>query len=235
MFVEKIIIEPKMTNPFIVIEGLDGSGKSSATKRLAEILNERFAGAVKTTFEPNDFSAGGQFIRDVLTKKIVDFHPRQLAFSFAANRLDHCTRTIGPWLSAGLKPADGAFRVADPHQQARMILCDRFYMSSLVYQSFEDFGMEAVFELNKFAKRPDLTFFIDVSDEICYQRMAIRNQPKELFEEKLAQTREKYRAAISFLKEKTGAEVVEIDGSGTVNEVANLILKEIEKRFPNWA
>ena len=208
-----------MTNPFIVIEGLDGSGKSSATKRLAGILNDRFAGAVKTTFEPNDESCGGQFIRDVLTKKIADFHPRQLAFSFAANRLDHCTRTIGPWLESGQK----------------MVLCDRFYMSSLVYQSFEEFGMEAVFELNRFAKRPDLTFFIEVSDEICYQRMAIRNQPRELFEEKLAQTREKYRAAISFLKEKTGAEVVEIDGSGTVDEVAKLILKEIEKRFPNWA
>ena len=208
-----------MTNPFIVIEGLDGSGKSSATKRLAGILNGRFSGAVKTTFEPNDESCGGQFIRDVLTKKIADFHPRQLAFSFAANRLDHCTRTIGPWLESGQK----------------MVLCDRFYMSSLVYQSFEEFGMEAVFELNRFAKRPDLTFFIEVSDEICYQRMAIRNQPRELFEEKLAQTREKYRAAISFLKEKTGAEVVEIDGSGTVDEVAKLILKEIEKRFPNWA
>ena len=225
---------------FIVIEGLDGSGKSSAAKRLAEMLNERFDGAVKTSFEPHDHSCGGQFIRDVLMKKITDVHPRQLAFSFAANRLDHCQRVIGPWLDAVQRPEDGAFRVAPKYRgheqvpQRRMILCDRFYMSSLVYQSFDDFPMAAVFELNRFAKRPDLTFFIEVSDDICYQRIATRNQPRELFEEKLAQTREKYRAAIDFLRKKTGEEVVEIDGSGTVEAVAGLILKEIESRFPAW-
>ena len=203
---------------FIVIEGLDGSGKSSVARRLAEILNRNFDGAVKTTFEPNDFSCGGQFIRDILTKKITEFHPRQLAFSFAANRLDHCTRVIGPWLESGEK----------------MILCDRFYLSSLVYQSFEDFGIDQVFELNRFARRPDLTFFIEVSDEICYQRMANRNQPRELFEEKLAQTREKYMAAIAFLTQKTGETVVKIDGSGTIDAVAQLILNELEARFPAW-
>ncbi len=217
---------------FIVIEGLDGSGKSSATKRLAEMLDERFPGDVLATYEPNDPCCGGLFIRDVLKLRIAEFHPRQLALSYAANRLDHCTRVVEPWL-AGRRPSDGAHRVGGPRER-NVVLCDRFYLSSLVYQSFDEFGMEEVFSLNRFARRPDLTFFIDVTDEVCYRRLAGRNQPRELFEEKLSQTREKYRAAIEFLINKTGEAVVDIDGSGTVEEVASLILREIEKRFPDW-
>lgn len=200
---------------FIVIEGLDGSGKSTASQGLAEALESHYGKKIKRTFEPHDDSVGGQYIRQVLTKKISDFHPRVLPLAFAANRLDHCTRVISPWLNTS----------AD-----HIVICDRYYLSSLVYQSSEDFDMEAVYQLNEKAIRPELILFFDVSDEICYQRMANRNEDRELFEENLAATRTKFEAAKSFLIGK-GENVVDIDASGTPEEVVALLLEAIKPLF----
>src|SRR5690349_21670687 len=87
---------------FIAIEGLDGSGKSSVSRHLADLLNAgRQTGAVMLTYEPHDPSCAGQYIRQVLTKEIRDFSPAILPLAFAANRLDHCSREINPWLDGG--------------------------------------------------------------------------------------------------------------------------------------
>ena len=72
---------------FIVIEGLDGSGKSTASKHLKKKLASKFK--VKSSYEPHNPSCGGDYIRAVLTKKIKRFSHRTLALAFAANRLDH--------------------------------------------------------------------------------------------------------------------------------------------------
>lgn len=204
---------------FIVIEGLDGSGKSSASRKMTELLDAQFQNQIKLTFEPHDASCGGVYIRQVLMKKITTFQPRVLALAFAANRLDHCSREIEPILNS---------------EKPSLILCDRYYLSSLVYQSSADFPFEKVMEINKKAIKPDIIFFLNVSNEVCYQRMQIRNQPKELFEDNLEQTREKYRNAIDFLKTKNQDNIIEIDGSGTIAEVANSMLAEIQKHQDYW-
>lgn len=206
----------KRKSHFIVIEGLDGSGKSTATKLLAEVLKHEFGKKVKCTFEPHDDYVAGGFIRQILTKKIKDYHPRILPLAFATNRLDHCSRVISSWLGK-----------SDDH----MILCDRYYLSSLVYQSSEDFDMDAVYALNEKALRPDLILFFEVSDEICYQRMADRNQDRELFEENLAEIRAKYEAAKTFLTGK-GEAITDIDASGTPEEVVGLLVDAITSHFP---
>lgn len=204
---------------FIVIEGLDGSGKSSASRKMTELLDAQFQNQIKLTFEPHDASCGGVYIRQVLMKKITTFQPRVLALAFAANRLDHCSREIEPILNS---------------EKPNLILCDRYYLSSLVYQSSADFPFEKVMEINEKAIKPDIIFFLNVSNEVCYQRMQIRNQPKELFEDNLEQTREKYRNAIDFLKSENQDNIIEIDGSGTITEVANSMLAEIQKHQDYW-
>jgi dTMP kinase len=204
---------------FIVIEGLDGSGKSSASRKMTELLDAQFQNQIKLTFEPHDASCGGVYIRQVLMKKITTFQPRVLALAFAANRLDHCSREIEPILNS---------------EKPNLILCDRYYLSSLVYQSSADFPFEKVMEINEKAIKPDIIFFLNVSNEVCYQRMQIRNQPKELFEDNLEQTREKYRNAIAFLKTENQDNIIEIDGSGTIAEVANSMLAEIQKHQAYW-
>ncbi len=198
---------------FIVIEGLDGSGKSSASKELSKILDPLSKGIVKLTYEPNNDMVGGMFIREVLTKKIPHYEPSVLPLAYATNRLDHCQRVIRPWLE----------------QEGHILITDRYYLSSLVYQSRPDFSFEKIMLYNEYALKPDVIFFINVDSHVCYERMKIRNQPEELFEANLSESRQKYFDAIDFLRKTRGENIVEIDGSGTIAEVAQQIKAEIDK------
>lgn len=205
---------------FIVIEGLDGSGKTSASRQLTYFLQAKFKKKAKLTFEPHDASCGGLFIRQVLEKKITTFSDETLALAFAANRLDHGDREIKTWLN--------------DETDNSILICDRYYLSSLVYQSNERLSFEYVMDLNKHARKPDLIFFMNVSNEVCYQRMDIRNKPKELFEHSLSATRDKYNRAIQFLEETRGEKVIRIDASGTIQGVVVQMLHEIFKIKPEW-
>ncbi len=198
---------------FIVIEGLDGSGKSSASKALVKALDPLSKGIVKLTYEPNNDMCGGLFIREVLTKKIPHETPSVLPLAYATNRLDHCHRLIRPWLAG----------------EGHIVISDRYYLSSLVYQSRPDFPFEKVMLYNEHALKPDVIFFINVDSKVCYERMKIRNQPEELFEANLDESRQKYLEAIDFLRKTHDENIIEIDGSGTISEVVAKIQSEIYK------
>lgn len=202
---------------FLVIEGLDGSGKTSIGRHLAQFCEVELNQKVRMTYEPHDPSAGGLFIRQILEKKITNFTPETLMVSFAANRLDHCNRQINPWLSKGA---------------GHMIICDRNYLSSLVYQTNEDFSKAHVMNLNQNARKPDLTIFMNVSNEVCYQRMKHRNKPQELFETDLSNTREKYMDAIEFLKTNRNEKIVTVDANGTMNEVLRDVITVLKGNVP---
>lgn len=197
-----------MKNHFIVIEGLDGSGKSTAARRLAQVLENERQAKVLHTYEPHNDSCAGDYIRKVLRKEI-PFSPRTLALAYAANRLDHCDRIINPWL-------DG-----DSH---RYLICDRYYLSSLVYQSSPEFPMHNVMALNELARKPDVIFFLDASERTCFERLKIRNIPEELFEKDFNETRQKYLAAIDFLRHERQENIVVISADGTPEQVVAQIL-----------
>jgi thymidylate kinase len=185
-------------------------------RALAQALDPLSIGNVKLTYEPQNDMCGGLFIRDVLTKKIPHDSPSVLPLAYSANRLDHCHRLIRPWLA----------------NEGHIVISDRYYLSSLVYQSRPDFPFEKVMLYNEYALKPDIIFFINVDSHICYERMQIRNQPEELFEANLGESRQKYFDAIAFLRTKHNENIVEIDGSGTILEVVAKIQEEISKIAP---
>ncbi len=205
---------------FLVIEGLDGSGKTSIGRHLAEFCELHLNKKVRLTYEPHDPSAGGLFIRQILEKKITNFTPETLMVAFAANRLDHCNRQINPWLAASTD---------------HMIICDRNYLSSLVYQTNDDFSKEHVMNLNQNARKPDLTIFMNVSNEVCYARMKHRNKPQELFETGLSNTRKKYLAAIDFLKSNRAEKIVTVDANGTMDEVLRDVITVLKNNTAQFA
>jgi dTMP kinase len=205
---------------FIVIEGIDGSGKSSVTRRLVRVLEATLGRHVKLTFEPHDPSCAGLFIRQVLMKKITNIPARTLALAFATNRADHCDREIVPFLE-------------QVNGKNRVVICDRYYLSSLVYQKTEDFGFEEIMSLNTSAKRPDLTLFLTATSKTCYERMRNRGEDKELFEVNLNEIRKRYFEAIEFLRNK-GDKILTVESEGTLQEVFEKVKHVVFENAPEW-
>src|SRR5579883_1976677 len=203
---------------FLVIEGVDGAGKTEIARRLLYILQRTHGNDVKITFEPHDPSCGGLYIRQVLIGKIRDVPLSTLALAFAANRADHVGREIDPFLTGG---------------DHRIIICDRYYLSSLVYQTDDDLPIQKVMEYNANARRPDLTIFLNASNAVCYERMRRRAEDKQLFERNLGATRQKYKSAIEYLR-RAGDQIIEVNADKSIPEVLSDIISALQERGPDW-
>ncbi|MCY4071168.1 MAG: dTMP kinase [Chloroflexi bacterium] len=205
-------------NFFIVIEGLDGAGKTGIARQLFSTLSQTHQDHVALTYEPHDPSAAGMYIRNALTKRI-KVSPLSLALAFALNRADHIDQVIEPFFSAGSEP--------------RTVICDRYVMSSLVYQSTGGLSMEDIEGLNRCARQPDLTLFLNVSPRQCYARLRNRPADRELFEKNLAERADKYQTAVQLLRDK-GENIVEIDANPGFNDVFAAVLSAIQDQAPDW-
>jgi dTMP kinase len=200
---------------FLVIEGLDGAGKSVIARELSQHLGRQLGKQqVLLTYEPYNASLGGEFIRQVLRKEIM-VSPRTLALAFAANRADHLDREIEPFL----------------REAGNVVVCDRYYLSSLVYQTTPTTPLDFVWRINTGSRSPNLTLFLNASDEVCYQRIGNRGQSRELFEENLHEKRLQYETAIEFLRNQ-GERIVEVNADGTIPQVTSTVIDVIEQIFP---
>ena len=144
-----------MTGRFVVLEGGDGSGKSTQSRRLAAWLREQGVEVVET-FEPGATDAGAA-IRELLLHRPDPIDPVAEALLMAADRAQHVATVIRPALARGA-----------------WVLSDRFLPSSLVYQGVvRGLGVDAVAELNRLAVgdvTPDLVVLLDVADAVAEAR-----------------------------------------------------------------
>lgn len=174
---------------FIVIEGLDGAGTTTQSRRLVEWLRERGEEA-EWTAEPTDGPIG-RLIRDAIELRIkVD--PRTLAALFAADRLEHAYGSGGIMekLAAGIH-----------------VVSDRYALSSMAYQTLHA-PLEWVAGINAQAPAPELTLFLRVDADTAWKRIHQRmtegfmpDQPEdELFhaQESLKAIATKYDEAMRF-------------------------------------
>ena len=156
-----------MEGKFIVIEGLDGSGKSTQIRLLAERLRA-LGREVFETAEPTASATGG-LIRDALS----GFTSRtgaEIAALFMTDRVAH-----------NVNPINGINVMLS---RGRDVICDRYYYSSLAYQgSVTD--PEWVFHINVDCpeiRKPDLCVFLDLDDEECIRRMERGRSYREIYE-----------------------------------------------------
>ncbi|THH41406.1 dTMP kinase [Neolewinella litorea] len=203
-----------MSRPlFIVIEGLDGSGKTTQLEMLRDYLQSR-GESCRLTAEPTDLPTG-RLIRSILQKEI-SVDPRTLAALFAADRVEHI-----------FHPESG---ILDLLAAGHHVIASRYYFSSLAYQSeFVDPGWIAA--LNRQAKTAlpaDLTIFLDLEPTESMQRIAGRNGEDELYEtlEKLTHVRESFLAAFSVFGE--GENIQYVDAGQPVVAVADAIIEHVE-------
>lgn len=199
-------------NVFIVLEGIDGSGKSTQAKLLAQQLEEK-GHKVYLTFEPTN-NYIGSIIRNILKGKQLADH-RTIAALFAADRLDHI-------LNEG-------YGILQKLKEGFTVISDRYYFSSYAYHGVH-IDMDWVIELNKKAAellRPNITIFIDVSPEVSMERIKMNREHIELFEtlENLKQTKEKYITA--FNKLSNHENVVTINGDEKLENIAEAIWQKV--------
>lgn len=202
---------------FVVIEGMDGAGKTGIARHLSDSLSPAHGDRVLLTYEPHDPSAAGLYIREVLAKR-GKASPRALALAFALNRIDHLDKIVNPFLSASGR---------------RVVISDRYALSSLVYQSIGGLNMEDIFQLNRWARRPDITLYLSVSPHNCYTRLRNRPQDRELFERNLTERSAKYEAAIAMLRKK-GEIILEVDANPPFAAVLTSVIQLLKEHGPDW-
>lgn len=202
---------------FVVIEGIDGAGKTSIARALNNILRQTLGENVLLTEEPHNESFMGAEIRSALRRER-ELRPVELAQAFALNRSNHLKSVIECHLQ----------------KEQAVVICDRYLLSSLVYQTRDDITMEDVYQLNRWARVPDLTIVLQVSAHIAYQRMDERSKSaRELFENDLPTRLKKYCAGVELLRGR-GQQVVTVEGDGELPAVINDVLGALEKEAPLW-
>lgn len=148
---------------FLVFEGIDGAGTTSQQAWLCQRLSDLHIAAYKTA-EPTG-NPVGKLIRQVLRGEHAPFSPHALALLFASDRADHLAREIEPALASG-----------------QVVVCDRYVLSSLAYQTAAGVPLSQVEQANATFPTPDLTIYFDLPVEIAAQRRAKRGQAQEIFE-----------------------------------------------------
>jgi dTMP kinase len=203
-------------NLFIAFEGIDGSGKSTQVKLLAEKLTA--AGhKVYTTCEPTD-SPIGKMIRDIFSHRMEADH-RVIAGLFVADRLDHL-----------LNKTNGILKMLE---EGYTVITDRYYFSSYAYQS-PYMELNWVIEANSLSAdllRPDLNVFIDISPELSIDRINKGRTSVELYEtlENLQNVRNKYYEAMALLRDKE--KVFITDGNRLPEAISVDIWKKISAQL----
>lgn len=152
---------------FITFEGIDGSGKSTQSRRLAADLRSRGYDVVETR-EPGG-SPGAEEIRALVLQGEPDrWSAETEILLFTAARRDHMERVIEPALAAG-----------------KIVVCDRFTDSTRMYQGLSRGDLRAVVDaLHELmiGREPDLTLLIDMDPATGLGRALSRQTADERFE-----------------------------------------------------
>ena len=198
---------------FISFEGIDGSGKSTQARALAEALRALSLG-VTLTREPGG-SAGAEQIRRLVLEGDPDrWSPQTELLLFTAARRDHLEKTIRPALARG-----------------DVVITDRFADSSRMYQGIsrdENGGdlaamVDALHAL-MIGVEPDLTILIDIDPQVGLGRAVARQGLEQRFEDMGLDLQRRMRAGFLALAAAHPARFRVIDGARDMASVAADVL-----------
>lgn len=180
---------------FISLEGVDGSGKSTQIQTTAAWLKEQ-GYEVLVTREPGG-TATAEKIRNLVLDADVPLRPRTELLLYLAARAQHVAEVIKPALAAG-----------------RIVLCDRFVDSTLVYQGIvRGLDLRRIKELNEFASEelmPALTLLLDADPALLEERRRERGVT-DRFEQEGLSFQKKLREGFLFLAEKEPERIRKVD------------------------
>lgn len=201
---------------FIVVEGLDGTGKTTQIKILAEYIENK-GNKVEITAEPTA-QPTGKLIRRILSGEVPS-SPWALAALFLSDRIIHNTHA-----------EEGIEKML---RDGKTVISDRYYYSTFAYQGHEtdlDWAMNMHFDCPQI-RRPDLVLFLTMSPEKCIERIRA-NRPDEAIEiyentESLTKISRQFDTVFERLKDKEN--IVYIDADGTIEEVSQRLFDAYDK------
>ncbi len=204
-----------MKGIFIVVEGPDGSGKSTQIALLREYLNDIDCECLITR-EP-----GGTVIGEAIRKIILNTEYKEMSdvtemLLYAASRAQLMSEVIVPALEEG-----------------KIVISDRFVDSSIVYQGIaRGLGVDTVAAVNApgiGSCQPDCIFFIDIPEEEGIRRKKVQKKLDRMEKENIdfhTMVSRGYRQVLSGRKE-----VIYVDGSASIEQIQQQIREEIKKRM----
>jgi dTMP kinase len=202
---------------FITFEGIEGSGKSTQLRRLAE----RIGGAVITK-EPGGTPSADR-IRTILLDSTARIDPVAELFLFAASRRQNVVEVIRPALERGAT-----------------VLCDRFTDATLAYQGFGRLlNFDQLRTLNAWATDslvPDLTFLFDLPEEMGLSRARSRNadaaHDEGRFEAEDLRFHRRVREGYLTLAAAEPGRFAVIEAAGDADDVYARVEAELARRKP---
>ena len=198
---------------FITFEGIDGSGKSTQARKLAEHLQAQGHDVILTR-EPGG-SEGAEEIRALVLQGEPDRRSAETEILlFTAARRDHLERTILPAIEAG-----------------KVVICDRFTDSTRMYQGLSRGDLRGtVDQLHKLMieREPDMTILIDMDSDTGLSRALSRQGVEERFETFGADLQAQMRAGFLSLAEEFKERFVVINGARSIYEVSVDVCQSVD-------
>lgn len=223
---------------FIVIEGLDGAGSSTQVLALQKFLQSH-GFRCEMTKEPSN-GPFGAVIREAIDRRI-PINPRALALAFAADRADHLSHVIIEddkgeskdidWTKARWQAREAGIKAL--LEQGIWVICDRYVLSNLAYQSSQGLDLDWLIEINKGIVTPDVTIFIRTPLEECLHRLRYRSSHLELFDNpgQLKDVSERYARIIYLGKNELIGHYIEVNGGVPPEVVTQSIVLELSRYF----
>ena len=195
---------------FISLEGIDGSGKTTQARLLAQSLGEETV----LIREPGGTDAGER-VRELLKDPAVELDPLAELLLFCAARAQLCAERIRPAMEAG-----------------RDVVCDRFSDSSVAYQGVaRGLGAERVEELCELATDglwPDSTVLLHIDPGLATSRVSGR-ESVDRFEGEGPELQRRVAEGYEEVARRHPERVRTVDASGSVGEVHKAVLAELQR------
>lgn len=199
---------------FLVVEGMDGAGKSSQIERLSSWLSAEGADPLVTR-EPGATAIGAGIRTILLDRRNGGMDPRTEALLYAADRAQHAAEVIAPALAAG-----------------RVVISDRYVDSSLAYQGIaRGLGVERILDLSMWATGdllPDLVLLLDVSPALARQRTLREERTDDRIEAEGDEFHRRVADAYWALSRTYPSRFAVIDASAAEDAVAEEIRRRVE-------
>lgn len=162
-----------MDGKLIVLEGVEGSGKTTQVAAIADWLRSHQSRKVITTREPGGTSLGKYLRQLLLQEEGIQLYNRTELCLYAADRIQHLEEIIKPALAQGM-----------------IVVCDRFTASTIAYQGYgRGLDQELITQFNELATQglqPHLTLWLSLDVQVGLQRVKLRGERDRLEQADLA-------------------------------------------------